>query len=49
MNVKDDTLLLFPALLVHSLDANRSAELRISVSFNMMFRTYAETMSQPMW
>jgi len=48
VNVKDGTLLLFPAWLVHSVDANRSAELRISVSFNMMFRTYAETMSRPM-
>jgi ectoine hydroxylase-related dioxygenase (phytanoyl-CoA dioxygenase family) len=42
-------LLLFPARLVHSVDANRSAEQRISVSFNMMFRTYAEIMSKPMW
>lgn len=49
VNVRDGTLLLFPAWLVHSVDANRSAEQRISVSFNMMFRTYAETMSKPMW
>lgn len=49
VNVRDGTLLLFPAWLVHSVDANRSAEPRISVSFNMMFRTYAETMSKPMW
>jgi hypothetical protein len=34
---------------VHSVDANRSVEHRISVSFNMMFRTYAETMRKPMW
>jgi uncharacterized protein (TIGR02466 family) len=49
VNVRDGTLLLFPAWLVHSVDANRSAEQRISVSFNMMFRTYAEIMSKPMW
>jgi len=49
VNVRDGTLLLFPAWLVHSVDANCSAELRISVSFNMMFRTYAEIMSKPMW
>src|SRR5713101_227634 len=49
VNVRDGTLLLFPAWLVHSVDANRSAEQRISVSFNMMFRTYTEIMSKPMW
>ena len=49
VTVRDGTLLLFPAWLVHSVDANRSDELRISVSFNLMFRTYAETMSKPMW
>jgi uncharacterized protein (TIGR02466 family) len=49
VNVRDSTLLLFPAWLVHSVDANRSVEQRISVSFNMMFRTYAEITSKPMW
>ena len=49
VNVRDGTLLLFPAWLVHSVDANRSTEQRISVSFNMMFRTYTEIMSKPMW
>ena len=34
---------------VHSVDANRSAEQRISVSFNLMFPTYTEVMSKPMW
>jgi hypothetical protein len=43
VNVRDSTLL------VHSVDANRSVEQRISVSFNMMFRTYAEIMSKPLW
>src|SRR5687767_15304197 len=42
-------LLLFPAWLSHSVDANASSELRISVSFNLMFSSYAETMGQPMW
>jgi len=42
-------LLLFPAWLSHSVDANASTELRISVSFNLMFSSYAETMGQPMW
>jgi uncharacterized protein (TIGR02466 family) len=49
VKVKDGTLLLFPAWLDHSVDENRSAEERISVSFNLMFTGYSETMSKPMW
>jgi uncharacterized protein (TIGR02466 family) len=49
VQVQDGALLLFPAWLVHSVDDNQSAELRISVSFNMMFPSYTETMSRPMW
>ncbi|MGH6621808.1 MAG: 2OG-Fe(II) oxygenase family protein [Alphaproteobacteria bacterium] len=47
--VKDGTLLLFPAWLEHSVDDNRSGEERISVSFNIMFRSYSDLMSAPMW
>jgi uncharacterized protein (TIGR02466 family) len=49
VNVRDGTLLLFPAWLAHSVDANRSAEPRISVSFNMMFPNCTKIMSKPMW
>jgi uncharacterized protein (TIGR02466 family) len=49
VKVKDGTLLLFPAWLDHSVAENRSAEERISVSFNLMFTGYSETMSKPMW
>lgn len=49
VKVKDGTLLLFPAWLEHSVDANESAEERISISFNMMFPAYAETLSRPLW
>lgn len=49
VRVTAGTLLLFPAWLPHSVDANASAELRISFSFNLMFNSYAETMGQPMW
>ncbi len=49
VKVKDGTLLLFPAWLDHSVAENRSAEERISVSFNLMFPAYSETMSKPMW
>ena len=49
VQVTAGTLLLFPAWLPHSVDANASTELRISFSFNLMFNSYAETMGQPMW
>lgn len=40
---------IFPSWLVHSVVANRSEQLRISISFNIMFSRFAETMSQPKW
>ena len=49
VQVQDGTLLLFPAWLRHSVDANRSGRLRISLGFNIMFTQYAETMAQPLW
>ena len=49
VKVKDGTLLLFPAWLEHSVDENRSTAERISVSFNLMFSGYVETMGKPMW
>jgi uncharacterized protein (TIGR02466 family) len=47
--VENGALLLFPAWLQHSVDANRSDRSRISVSFNLMFADFAETMSAPLW
>lgn len=49
VRVEEGTLLIFPSWLVHSVDPNRSNALRISVSFNTMFSSYAETMSGPLW
>lgn len=49
VTVSNGTLLLFPAWLPHSVPANESRDLRISVSFNLMFSPYTETMSKPMW
>jgi uncharacterized protein (TIGR02466 family) len=49
MSVEEGTLLLFPSWLPHSVDPNMSGEMRISVSFNMMFSRFAETMAQPDW
>jgi uncharacterized protein (TIGR02466 family) len=49
VNVRNGTLLLFPAWLPHSVDVNRSDRERISISFNIMFGAFAETMSRPLW
>ena len=49
VTVRNGTLLVFPSWLVHSVDANKSAETRISISFNVMFSAYAEKMSKPLW
>jgi uncharacterized protein (TIGR02466 family) len=47
--VRDGTLLLFPAYLEHSVDANESGRERISVSFNVMFSSFTENLSRPLW
>lgn len=49
VNVIDGTLLVFPAWLQHSVDANLGVGERISISFNIMFSSYTESMSRPLW
>jgi len=49
LRVTNGTLLLFPAWLPHSVDINRSRQPRISLSFNLMFRDFAERMARPNW
>ncbi|MDH4607283.1 2OG-Fe(II) oxygenase family protein [Pseudomonas sp. BN102] len=49
LTVRDGTLLIFPAWLPHSVPANTSDRLRVSVSFNVMFVAYDATMSPPLW
>ncbi len=49
VKVSNGTMLIFPAWLAHSVDANRSGETRISISFNVMFSAYAEITSKPLW
>ena len=49
VQVRNGTLLLFPAWLPHSVDANSSDQSLISVSCTIMFRGYTETMSKPLW
>ena len=49
VQVSKGTLLMFPAYLWHSVARNESDELRISISFNLMFSFFAETLSKPLW
>jgi uncharacterized protein (TIGR02466 family) len=49
VRVQDGMLLLFPAYLRHSVDANASQEDRISISFNIMFSAFTETLTRPLW
>ena len=49
VRVQNGTLIMFPAWLQHSVDANNSDKKRISASFNIMFSSYMETMSKPLW
>lgn len=49
VTVENGALLMFPAWLPHSVGANRSDRPRVSVSFNLMFAAYAETMGSPLW
>lgn len=49
VKVSPGMLLLFPAYLWHSVAPNESEDLRISVSFNLMFALFAENLSAPLW
>lgn len=49
VRVQDGTLLLFPSYLEHSVDRNSSEEERISISFNIMFSRFTETLTRPLW
>src|SRR5207247_8824084 len=44
MRVQDGTLLLFPAYLQHSVDANSCEQERVSISFNIMFSAFTENL-----
>jgi len=49
VRVENGTLLVFPAYLPHSVDANAGEEERISISFNIMFSAFTENLSKPLW
>jgi uncharacterized protein (TIGR02466 family) len=49
VSVSTGTVIVFPAWLPHSVDANQSASMRISISFNVMFASFDETIAKPLW
>ena len=49
VQVNSGTLILFPSYLQHSVSPNESDEERVSVSFNMMFSSFDQRMSKPLW
>ena len=49
VKVGKGSLLLFPSYLQHSVDANAGEEERISISFNLMFSSFTENLSKPLW
>jgi uncharacterized protein (TIGR02466 family) len=49
VRVRNGMLLVFPAYLQHSVDANASDEERISISFNVMFSDFTANLSKPLW
>jgi uncharacterized protein (TIGR02466 family) len=49
LRVREGTLVIFPAWLVHAVEPNMSNKERISVAFNLMFTSFAEKMARPTW
>jgi uncharacterized protein (TIGR02466 family) len=49
VQVENGLLLLFPAYLQHSVDANESTAERVSLSFNLMFSGFTENLAKPLW
>ena len=49
VRVKDGAMLVFPAHLQHCVDASASDKERISISFNIMFSSFTENLSKPLW
>ena len=49
VKVRNGTLLMFPSFLEHSVDANMSVEERVSISFNVMFSSFTQQLSKPLW
>jgi uncharacterized protein (TIGR02466 family) len=46
---KEGRLLIFPAWLKHTVPSNEGQSERVSISFNLMFKNFSESMAAPMW
>lgn len=49
VRVSDGTLLVFPSWLEHSVDSTSGEGDRISISFNLMFSSFTQRLSKPLW
>lgn len=49
IRVKPGRLIIFPAWLVHSVPASTADTLRVSISYNIMFSSFALRISKPRW
>ncbi len=49
VEVKEGRLMLFPAWLNHAVPVNQSDHERVSISFNIMFTRFTETMTSTLW
>lgn len=49
LGVKEGRMVLFPGWLTHSVPVNASSDDRVSIAFNLMFRTYVEQASPALW
>jgi uncharacterized protein (TIGR02466 family) len=49
IQVQEGMLILFPAWLVHSVPVNDGTDTRISISFNINFTDFADSVSAPTW
>ncbi len=47
--IAEGVLIMFPAWLPHSVEANPTPEERISLSFNIMFSDFTQTLAKPNW
>lgn len=47
--IAEGVMIMFPAWLPHSVAANPTSEERISLSFNVMFSNFNETLAKPNW
>ena len=47
--VAENVMIMFPAWLPHSVEANPTPEERISLSFNIMFSDFTRTLAKPNW